>query len=211
MRPSRLINDVVGLAGVLALAMSATLALAEVKEVMKIKIKTDSGIAETVRIENLAVGDTEVFQTESGREVLVTRLEDALKMELDGEVIDVKMPRVHSAHESGDGERHLRFMHKDGHGDGQMHESDGENIWVTKDDEVVIDEGGMRHIVIHREGGDADHSGDASCDIELEFDGDMSEDEIASHIEEACVGTGEEVHVIKRKVIIESSEESDHN
>ena len=91
------LNPVLGVSGLMALALSASMAFAEVRETLKIKVSTDDGISESVTIENLAVGESEVFTTDSGNEVLATRFDDGLELEVNGRVIDVKIPDV-SAH-----------------------------------------------------------------------------------------------------------------
>lgn len=207
MNMQRLINSAAGLAGVLALALSATFAFAEVKEVMKIKIKTDSGIAETVSIENLGVGESDVFFTESGKQVLVSRFEDAMQMEIDGEVIDVQLPKVHGAHVN---------VHAEGHEGGHvvkmklgdLHEVESEGIFVTEDDEVLVSEHGFKHVIVRREmAGDGAAEGDVECNIEIEVTGDTTEEEVMEELGDLCAeGAGHDgaVRVIKIRKEVES-------
>lgn len=203
----RLINNAAGLAGVLALALSATLAFAEVKEVMKIKIKTDSGISETVSIENLGVGESDVFFTESGKQVLVSRFEDAMQMEIDGEVIDVQLPKVHGAHVNVHDEGHaVRHVVKMKHGD--AHEVEGDGIFVTEDDEVLVSEHGFKHVIVRREvAGEGASEGEVECDIEIEVTGDTTEEEVMADLDDACgegAGIDGEKRIIKIRKEVES-------
>jgi hypothetical protein len=127
MRLGNILNPVIGVTGLFALALSATIALAETSETIKIKVRTDDGLAETVSIDNLDVGATDVFVTESGREVLVTRGEELLTLELDGRTIEVSLPKVESLHEK-DLEHHRIWVMDDGSG---KHEIDSDvNVMV---------------------------------------------------------------------------------
>ena len=82
--------QLIGICGLVGLALSAntTFAGPEVHESIKIAVKTDDGIDETVNIENMVVGDSELITTESGREVLVSRTEDGLELDIDGKLIE---------------------------------------------------------------------------------------------------------------------------
>ena len=208
---NKILNPVIGVAGLLSLALSATLALAESKETIKIKVKTDEGIAETVVIENLEVGMTDVFVTESGKEVLVTRDEGALTLEVDGKTIDVKMPRIENLHmEDAEGHqiaKRLMFISEDGETHDFSSESahhfscstDSEDcgghakaIWIDSNDvdvDVSIDDIDGAHVFVKR--------------IELHEDGDVDLDELLSElqVDVEISGDGSEDHeviIIKR-------------
>jgi hypothetical protein len=139
-------NQLLGLTGMAALALSATIALAETNETIKIKVRTDEGLSETVSIKNLAEGATDVFTTESGKEVLVSRDSEGLTLEVDGQVIDVALPKVESL--SGDNMEHHRVMFMSE--DGLKHELDGDNefVFITDDDEVHTSEGIHKRIMV---------------------------------------------------------------
>ena len=201
---NKILNPVIGVAGLLSLALSATLALAESNETVKIKVKTDDGIAETVVIENLEVGMTDVFVTESGKEVLVTREDGSLTMEVDGKTIDVKLPNVESLHmEDTDGHqiaKRMMFISEDselheisGEGDhffscsddNDECESHGKTVWIDSDDfDGTIDIEGLegdanvfvKRIEIH---GDHDVEIDEllhELQVDMEISGDGTED-----------------------------------
>ena len=217
---SRILNPVIGVAGLLSLALSATLALAESNETIKIKVKTVDGIAETVVIDNLEVGMTDVFVTESGKEVLITRDEGALTLEIEGKTIDVKMPNVQALH-SGDSRLHkMMFVSEDSgahkfsgegdhffscSGDSEDCGSHGKVIVIGSDDldgEMNIEDIDGANVIVKR--------------IHLSHDGDtdMDMDELLSEleIEVENLGDGAEDHeviVIKRQV--EIHEDTDDN
>ncbi len=173
---NRILNPVIGVTGLLALALSATLAFAEVKERMKIKVMSHDGIAETVTIDNLKVGESDVFVTESGKEVLVTRAEEQLTLEIEGRVIDVKMPQIQSLHEHEPGQVQRRVFISD---DGGLHSVDGDHVWVDKSgEETVIEADGDQKIIIHKEVHGhltdeemAELTDDVMVDVEIEGDG----------------------------------------
>jgi hypothetical protein len=212
---NKILNPVIGVAGLLSLALSATLALADSNEQIKIKVRTDDGISETVRIDNLEEGMTDVFVTESGKEVLVTRENGSLSLEVDGKVIDVNLPHVESLH-LGDADGHqiakrLMFISEDG----EKHEFDGEGdhffsckddaeecdthhktVWIDSDDmsnEMTIDTIDGANVIIKR----IDHTMEGDVDVdellrEMEIDVEVTADGTEDH----------EVIVIKRKVEI---------
>lgn len=133
--------QIIGVCGLAALALSAntTFAGPDVHESIKIAVKTDDGIDETVNIENMQVGDSELITTESGREVLVSRTEDGLELDIDGKLIDVALP--HADHE-GSGHRMMIISGDDEHhfsGDGadfviidEEEESLGDNVIIKR-------------------------------------------------------------------------------
>lgn len=209
MNLSKILNPAVGVTGVIALALSATIALAEVKEKMKIKVVTGDGISETVTIDDLAVGASEVFITDEGKEVLITRGEEALTLEVDGRVIDVQLPRVHSVH--GDGTAHKRVMFISD--DGDLHEMDGEHVWVDEDKNVTITSDIDHDVMVH---GDGNH--EVIIRKKVISSDDMTEEELDALIEEIEIdldiegGHGEhEVIVIKKHVKLhEEHSDEDH-
>ncbi|MFK7954880.1 MAG: hypothetical protein AB8B96_02200 [Lysobacterales bacterium] len=181
------LNPVLGISGLMALALSANMAFAEVRETLKIKVSTDDGISESVTIENLAVGASEVYTTESGNEVLVTRFDDGLELEVDGRVIDVKLPDVSAHSEARHGKR--IFLSDS--------ESllDGSDVWIDND-------GGEVRVTSNR----------AAEVVVIGADGDsLSEEELEAliheHVEEMSIDVdtehsdGHEVIIIKKKVI----------
>lgn len=174
-------NNLIGPTGLFALALSATLAVAESNETISIKVKTDDGLSEAVTIENLAVGQTDVFVTDSGREVLVTRSEDALDLEIDGRNIQVALPHVE------------RFGSGDHHGDA---------LFITKDESVVVSEGMSKRILIKGEGPHCADDGDGEhCAMvkRLHFDGEMDGewvDEDGAHTIIIKKALGDDVEVI---------------
>lgn len=192
---NRILNPVIGVTGLLALALSATLAVAEVKERMKIKVMTDDGVAETVAIENLKVGETDVFTTESGKEVLVTRGEEQLTLEIEGRVIDVKMPQIQSLHEHEPGQIQRRVFISD---DGGLHSVDGDHVWVDKSgEETVIEADSEQRVMIHKE-----------------VHGHLSDEEMAELMEDVMVdieiegdGTTDHEVIMIKKVVTEAVEE----
>lgn len=217
---NKILNPVIGVAGLLSLALSATLSLANSNETIKIKVKTDDGIAETVVIENLEVGMTDVFVTESGKEVLVTREQGTLTLEVDGKIIDIKMPRIESLHMS-DLEGHqfanrLMFISEGGHlhdfsGDGDhffscstdsdVCDSHAKAIWIDSaelDGEIVIDDLDGVNVFVKR--------------IELHQGGNVDLDELLEelNIEIDVMTEGSENHevmIIKRHVEIHTESE----
>ncbi|MEM9531519.1 MAG: hypothetical protein AAGA23_11415 [Pseudomonadota bacterium] len=186
---NRNFNNVVGVAGLLALTLSASIALAEVKETMKIKVSTDDGVSETVTIENLAVGESEVFVTESGQEVFVTRLEDMLQLELGDRVIDVRLPdiKAHGDH----GVEHIFLSDHD-----SLHEG-ADNVWIAGDDDIRVVTSSSKKVVI-------------------KTDEDMTAEELealigahAAEVEVLMEGDGLEEHdviVIKKQITIDEEE-----
>lgn len=134
------LNPALGITGLLALALSASIALAETRETMKIKVITDDGVRESVTIENLAVGESEVFTTDSGNEVLVSRHDGGLELEVAGRVIEVKLPDV-SAHSETLHAKHVFLSEVDSLTDGStVVIGDGEvQVHQTSADVMVID------------------------------------------------------------------------
>ncbi|MDJ0655974.1 MAG: hypothetical protein QNJ40_17555 [Xanthomonadales bacterium] len=207
MNISKALNPIVGLTGLLALALSAGIALAEVKEKMKIKVVTGDGISETVTIEDLAVGDSEVFITESGKEVYITREEEALSLEVDGRVIDVQLPKVHSVHDMGAAHKRVMFISDEG----DIHEVDGENVWVGDDKTIRLDVDVDAHhdVMVHGDGEEQ-----IIIRKQILSDGEIIEEEVQALLESIDVnvegGDGEqEIIIIKKHV--ELHEDSDHD
>ena len=216
---NKILNPIIGVAGLLALALSATFALAESNETIKIKVKTDDGIAETVVIENLDIGMTDVFVTESGKEVLVTREEGSLTLEVDGKIIDIKLPNVQSLHlkdVSGHQFAHqLMFLSEDG-----VHEisGDGENHFFCATESTACGSH-VKAIFIDSENFDGNISiEDIDGDhvfvkrIELLDDGDLDIDQILEelHIDMDIMSEGNEnleVMIIKRIHIHKETED----
>ena len=219
---NKILNPVIGVAGLLSLALSATLALAESKETIKIKVKTDEGIAETVVIDNLEVGMTDVFVTESGKEVLITRDEGALTLEVDGKTIDIKMPRIENLHmEDAEGHqiaKHLMFISEDGATHDFSSESDhhfscssdsddcggyAKAIRIDSEDfdgEMTIEDIDGANVIVKR--------------FELHEEGDVDLDELLSElqVDVEISGDGTEDHeVIMIKRHHETHEDSEDN
>lgn len=180
MNLNRILNPVIGLTGLAALVLSATFAYAEVKEKMKIKVMTDDGVSETVVIEDLAVGETDVFVTESGKEVLVSRGEEALTLEVEGRQIEVKLPSIHSM--NGHGEGHVKrrvFVAKDG---------DAHPLEADESKQIVI----RKEVHGHLTDEELQELMD-DIEIDVEVDGDGTQDH--------------EVIMIKKRIVTEAVEE----
>ena len=175
----KILDPLFGLAGLAALLISASVTFAEPErhEKVMLKVKTDDGIAETVTIENLEVGESEFVTTESGKEVFVTRDEEGYALEIDGQIIDVRLPHMEGDHtwvHAGDGGQHRkRVMFIDD--DANVHEVDGDFVFISEDEE---NNGGEKVIVRkHVITGDDAHFGDLSdCDIEVISDDEFNED-----------------------------------
>ncbi len=94
---TRFLNQGIGLAGLLALALSAGLATADSasnthhKEVITVSFDTEDGSNETVTVINMAIGDSEVVVTESGREAFITRHDTGLDIELGSETVSLEL------------------------------------------------------------------------------------------------------------------------
>lgn len=75
-----------------ALAIAAGLSLADESKVKsRFKFKVDSA-GEAIVVDDLAVGETRQFFTDSGKEVVVTRGDDGFHLTVDGKEIDVVGP-----------------------------------------------------------------------------------------------------------------------
>ena len=187
---NRNFNNVVGVTGLLALTLSASIALAEVKETMKIKVSTDDGVSETVTIENLAVGESEVFVTESGQEVFVTRLDDMLQLELGDRVIDVRLPDIKAHADHGEGHKIFLSDHD------SLHEG-ADNVWIAGDDDIRVVTSSSKKVVIKT---DEDMSAE---ELEALIDAHSAEVEVLME------GDGLETHdviVIKKEITIDEEE-----
>lgn len=155
----KIVEPLIGVAGVLALAVSASVTTAnpEVREKIVLKVKTDSGVAETVNIENLEVGGGDFFTTESGKEIFVSRTEGGFALEIDGQVIDVPVPRHEGKRiwieKDGDGGDHDVVVHKS-HGDGSGHK---QRMMVIKDGETLHSHDAGDEFVFIGEDGDVTH------------------------------------------------------
>ena len=82
----------------------------EVKHRIKLKIVADDDLIE-VDAADMEVGETRQSFTESGKEVVLTRLEEGYKLEVDGEEIDVGMTH---------GEGHHQMFHFSGDEDAKV-------------------------------------------------------------------------------------------
>ncbi len=181
MNLNRILNPVIGLTGLAALVLSATLAYAEVKEKMKIKVMTGDGVSETVMIEDLQVGETDVFVTESGKEVLVSRGEEALTLEVEGRQIEVKLPSIHSMNGHGEGHvKHRVFVSKDG---------DLESLEADEGKQIVIHKEVHGHLTDEEL---AELMQEVDIDVEVEGNG----------------GQDHEVIMIKKRIVTEAVEEA---
>ena len=157
--------QLIGICGLVGLALSAntTFAGPEVHESIKIAVKTDDGIDETVNIENMEVGDSELITTESGREVLVSRTEDGLELDIDGKLIEVALPH---AGEEGSGHRMMILS-----GDDEHHFSgDGANFVIIDEDEESLGENVFVKRIYKSAEGDFDME-DLQGMIDMEADG----------------------------------------
>jgi hypothetical protein len=91
----------------------------------------DGGEPLVIEADDLEVGETRQFFTESGKEVVLTRTEEGYDLEVDGEKIDVDAPGAgHYAFETGDSKR--VFVFQGDHGDAEG---------VTEDEHVFIHQG----------------------------------------------------------------------
>lgn len=137
-----------------ALVIAATFSFADEGEThhrFKLKVDADS---EAIVIDDLEVGETRQFFTDSGKEVLVTRKEDGLELTVDGKEIEVATPHgLHGAAivdvDSEDGE-HVNVFVKtlvapgDGeegehafvwHGEGGEHATHDVTVWTGEEGE----------------------------------------------------------------------------
>jgi len=153
MRLGNTFNNLLGLSGLMALALSASMAAAEGNETITVKVKTDDGLSEKVTIRDLEIGATDVFVTESGKEVLVSRDEDGLTLEVEGRNIDVSLPKVAAFGDADAGE--LMFLSEDHH---VLH-AGADAVFVTEDEQVIVD-GSEKKIVVHAS---ADCADPADC------------------------------------------------
>ena len=121
------------------LLVSAFSFAAESERHMQIKIMADDEVI-SFDPSDLDVGDTRQELTESGKEVLITRTEDGLQLEVDGKEIDVDMPHGDGHHAmfkmAGDEGRKV-IIHKlhgeddgDGHGYRYFRGSEGKDVVI---------------------------------------------------------------------------------
>ncbi len=109
----------------------------EAKHRIEIKIAADDEMV-TIDADDLKMGETRQSFTDSGKEVLVTRTEDGIQLEIDGKEIDVDMPHGEGHHAmfnmTGDEDKKvvIRKFHGDGAGDEHgyhfIHAGDGEDV-----------------------------------------------------------------------------------
>ncbi len=93
------------------------------KKMIKLELNGDSEPTE-LDITELEVGESRQYFDEEGRKVLVTRLEEGLEIDVDGETIEVRSPghigihEEHEIHEGHEGQRRV-IIKKLGGGDGE--------------------------------------------------------------------------------------------
>lgn len=192
--------QVIGVCGLFALALSAntTFAGPEVHESIKIAVKTDDGIDETVNIENMEVGDSELITTESGREVLVSRTEDGLELDIDGKLIEVALP-----HADKDGSGHRMMILS---GDDEHHFSgDDANFVIIDEDEESLGENVFVKRIYKSAEGDFDME-DLHEMIDIEADGVHV---IDVDVDAGDFHEGEDKVIIIKKRVEKHSESSD--
>ena len=118
----------------LLVAVAATFAVAgdgsHVERHVKLAIAGETGEEPLViEADDLEVGDTRQFFTESGKEVLLTRTEDGYDIEVDGKKIDVGMPGGgHHTFETGDAKRVFVFK-------GDPGDTEGEHVFIHHGEE----------------------------------------------------------------------------
>ena len=112
----------------------------EVRHHFKLKLGADGELID-LDADDLAVGETRQIYTDSGKEVLITRTEEAYDIEVDGKKIDLGMlhgDAHHSVVVHGDGTSKV-VVHSLGEGDGgheyafvHRGEGHGPHHWVSK-------------------------------------------------------------------------------
>jgi hypothetical protein len=119
-----------------SLALAATLTLADDVETRhRFKLKV-GGDGEVITIDDLEVGETRQLFTDSGKEVIVTREEDGIKLTVDGKEIDVSTPHhprgLALVDVGGEDGEHVNVIVKKigGHGEGE----EGEHVMVWHGD-----------------------------------------------------------------------------
>ena len=110
----------------------------EVKRHVQIKVAADDDMI-AIDADDLEIGETRQSYTESGKEVLITRVEGGLKLEVDGKEIDLGLSHGEGHHAmfmSGDEDAKVvvrSLSGEEGHGYAFIHgEVDGEHHWVQK-------------------------------------------------------------------------------
>jgi len=117
-----------------------------VERQVKIKMVKDGDLLE-LDLSDMEVGDTQQFFTESGKEVLVTRTEDAYKIAIDGEeeaiVLPVREGDNAFAFATGDEGEHVVIRKRIVKGDCDDGDSDcaaSSMVFVAKDGKVVMED-----------------------------------------------------------------------
>jgi len=152
----------------IALALSwscATLA----EETLMIEIQGDDFNLQETNLSHLAVGESEIIYTESGKELTMTRTEHGMEVLVDGEKIgpDPHLAKaecnveviVESDCENCEVELHkmLVLAQADGDDMGCMHENvDIEKAWVSEDGQQHV----FKHINSHSDGDTSTHDGE---------------------------------------------------
>ncbi len=104
-----------------------------------------------IEAEDLEVGETRQFFTDSGKEVVLTRTEEGLEVEVDGKKIDIGMHGGdhHSMFSFGGGEKKSVFIRKEKHGEHEEGEH-GEHryLYVHGDEDFEWVDGGEEDVEI---------------------------------------------------------------
>lgn len=140
------------LIALLVAAVVATLAFAGEPEKFEHRIKLVINAGDEpieIEAEDLAVGESREFQTESGKAVVLTRTEDGLEVTVDGKKLN--LPGHGGAHAFFHGADTKVFVARAGEGQGE----NGQGfLWVDSDGTSHTGEG--HHVFqIHRHGGDS--------------------------------------------------------
>ncbi|MEM9301406.1 MAG: hypothetical protein AAGE01_04805 [Pseudomonadota bacterium] len=156
----------------------------EREERIELKIAADGAAPEVIVLddfENFPIGATETVRTEAGTEALVTRLEDRVLLELNGEQFEIAMPDPERLHgnvflhddadviieELGEG-AHVVEKHVIIRSDAEFHDDvDGETIVIDlgEDGEWVSADEGLRHRVIVRSNESLEAHGDHEAKV----------------------------------------------
>lgn len=107
----------------------------EARHEVKIKIMQDGDLID-IEADDLEVGESREFKSDSGKDVVVTRTDDGLEVTVDGKKLDIL--KLH-ADGKGDGHRVIRIEKRIG---------DGDEVKVEKEHKVIVlsgDEAGTVH------------------------------------------------------------------
>ncbi len=124
----------------------------------KVMLKIDGGDTEVLTIDDLAVGETREFTTESGKSVLVARDDSGLVVDVDGKLIEIDTPDFDSVNpgqhrvmvmedvdESIEDGQHIIIKRKQVHADGDavdidqlLSDLDLDELGGEEEDVIVI-------------------------------------------------------------------------